>query len=100
MVAESSLDYEHVQSHKINHIINQKPFNVMKRVFTILWVMAFVYSYAQENAGSIVPADRIQIQKTQGKEPKTIDLFELGREKAQDPCLWTARYSAQLFHHP
>ena len=61
----------------------------MMRVFTVLWVMALAFSYGhtQNDAATLVPAQRIQLQKSQGKTPKTIELFELGREKSKDPFL-------------
>lgn len=59
----------------------------MRRFFTILWVLATVYSYAQEGAATLVPTQRIQLLKTQGKQPQTIELFELSKEKSEDPFL-------------
>lgn len=59
----------------------------MKKLFTILWVLASFWSYAQEGPATVVPAERIQSQKNQGRQPQVFDLFELSREKSYDPFL-------------
>ena len=57
----------------------------MKKLLSILGMLAYLCSYAQEGANSLIPAERIQYQKTQGQNFKAISLFEVAAEKNQHP---------------
>lgn len=57
----------------------------MKKLLTVLWVMAMIGSHAQEGNHSLIPAEQINTRKAQGKIFTPIDLFDQVEEKSQMP---------------